>query len=214
MPGTRKHSSAEDGDSNPKTDPESDGWSQAETSREDRRRTPEYLSYLEKASNAMRTIRLIVYAGMASFIVLAFYGFFLIYQLTTDVHLAVEHMLVMTQHMSSMTEHISNLDGSVSAMEKSVSKIDGNVAAMNRETREIGHTIALMQGSVGKMGNHVGTMSQDLRQIGETVSLMQHSARNLDQAIGPMMGTVNRMVPFGWPGSNYGGAPPFALPMR
>ena len=57
-------------------------------------------------------------------------------------------------------------------------------------------------------------MSSDLKQMGNTLALMQHSARSLDQSIGPVMGTVNRMFPFGWPGNSYGGAPPMAPPMR
>ncbi len=189
--------------------------------RTDVARPPEYMEYLEKATNAMRTIRMVVYAGMASFVVLAFYGFFLIYQLTSDAHSAVEHMSVMTRQMQSMTQTLASLQGTISTMGSTVATMDGHVGAMDghvgsmsTDMRQINQTMAQMQNSVGHISRNVGMMSQDLTQIGNTVSLMQHSARNLDQSIGPMMGTMNQMMPFGWPGGSYGGAPPFAPPMR
>ena len=53
-------------------------------------RPPEYLAYLERAAAAVKTVRLVVYAGMAGFLLLSAYGFFLIYELTVDTHRMVE----------------------------------------------------------------------------------------------------------------------------
>lgn len=156
-------------------------------------RRPEYLDYLEKATVAIRTVRLFVYAGMAAFIIVAFYVFFLIYQLTTDLHRAVEQTIVMTGHMQQMTEAMTDMRTSMMSMDRTMTTMDG--------------TVRKMDGSVERMTSYIN-------QMGNTVTLMQHSARNLDQSIGPVMGTMNRMVPFGWGGNNYGGAPPYAPPMR
>jgi hypothetical protein len=147
-------------------------------------RPPEYLEYLEKATVAIRTVRIVVYAGMASFVLLAIYGFYLIYQLTTDLERAVDQTVLMTQQMQAMTRVMTNMDTSMSRLDESVTAMKGNVA----------------------------TMSRDMTQLGSTVALMQHSAANLDRSIGPTMGTMNRMLPFNWMGSNYGGAPPYAPP--
>ena len=156
-------------------------------------RPPEYLQYLERATVAMRTIQLVVYAGMASFVILAFYGFFLVYRLTGDVHRMVDQMELVTQQIQSITRIMANMDGSVSGLNDSVASLTTNVETMD--------------------GN-MATMTHDLRQMGNTVALMQHSARNLDQAIGPTMGLFNQMMPFGASPSTYGGAPPYAPPVR
>ena len=100
----------------PRPDPGRDWSAGAAALRGEVHHPPEYLAYLEKASNALRVVRIIVYAGMASFTVLACYGFFLIYQLTGDVRRAVDQTVLMTQQMQAMTRIMSNMDGSVAGM--------------------------------------------------------------------------------------------------
>jgi len=151
-------------------------------------RPPEYLEYLEKATVAMRTVRLVVYAGMTGFVILAFYGFFLIYRLTTDVHSMVNESQKMTQQMQAMTRSMVNMNQNVTAMATDMGSMTSDITRMNQ--------------TMDTMSNNVARMSQ-------AVTLMQHSARNLDQNISPMMGTMNNMMPFGWPGG-YGAAPPYA----
>ncbi|MBK8455919.1 MAG: hypothetical protein IPL47_01395 [Phyllobacteriaceae bacterium] len=156
-------------------------------------RRPEYLDYLDKATVAIRTVRLFVYAGMAAFVILAFYGFFLIYQLTRDVHVAVKQTVIMADQMQEMTRVMADMRSSMTTMDATITDMNGTMRNMN--------------GAIAHMDN-------SLVQMGNTMSLMQHSARNLDQSIGPVMGTMNRFMPFGWGGNNYGGAPPYAQPMR
>lgn len=155
-------------------------------------RRPEYLDYLDKATIAIRTVRLYVYASMAAFVILAFYGFFLIYQLTNDVHRAVDQTIIMAEQMRAMT---------------------GVMTDMRTSMRTMDVTMTDMNGSVRRMDGSVNRMSEDVNRMGNTVVLMQHSARNLDQSIGPVMGAMNRFMPFGWGGNNYPGAPPYAPPM-
>lgn len=151
-------------------------------------RPPEYLEYLEKATVAMRTVRLVVYAGMVGFVVLAFYGFFLIYSLTRDVHAMLGETQVITQQMQAMTRSMVNMNQSIAVMS---SNIDG------------------MTSDMSDMNGSMTTMSNNMTQMKSAVTLMQHSAANFDRSFSPMMGTLNSMMPFGWPG-NYGGPPPYA----
>lgn len=154
-------------------------------------RPPEYLAYLERAAVAIKTVRIVVYAGLASFILLAAYGFFLIFQLTSDTHRMVEQTVRMTEQMQSMARIMSNMHDSIADMRASIATIGGSVAALDRS---------------------VGEMNGNMRQMTNTIGLIQHSARNLDQSIGPAAGMVNSFMPFGWGGNNYGGAPPYAPP--
>ena len=171
-----------------KADPNFDYSSGAAALRGEVYRPPEYLEYLEKATVAMRTIRLIVYAGMAGFLLLAVYGFLLIYRLTTDVHAMVAQSQVMTQQMQAMTRSMANMNQNISTM-------SSDVGAMSVDLGEVNVTMSAMLGDIRRMSN--------------SVTLMQHSARNLDQSMSPMMNGFNSMMPFGWPGG-YGGAPPYA----
>jgi hypothetical protein len=153
-------------------------------------RPPEYLEYLEKAAAALKTVRMIVYAGMTSFVILAAYGFVLIYQLTRDVHMAVTQTEMMTQQMQAMTRIMANMHESVAGMRGDIGAIQADFVAVN---------------------GTVATMSANVARMGEAVTLMQHSARNLDQSVSPMMGTVNRFIPFSGGNSQpYPGPPPYS----
>lgn len=153
---------------------------------------PEYLEYLEQATNAIHSVRIIVYAGMAAFVLVATYVFVLIYFLTSDARIMSEQMLRMSAQMEQMSRNIGAINSTIADM-------SGNVADMRA-------TMARMDGSITRMDLSMAHMDA-------TVTLIQHSARNLDSSIGPTMGVMNRFMPFGASGNSYPGAPPFA-PMR
>lgn len=96
---------------------------------------PEYLEYFEKAADSLKTVRLVVFAGLTTFVVLAIYGYFLIYQLTKnaddmaitmqrmantmqlmerDIHPMSETMAQMNQSMYRMAMSARNMDSSIS----------------------------------------------------------------------------------------------------
>ena len=50
----------------------------------------------------IKTVRMIVYAGLTAFVLLAAYGFFLIYLLTGDAHRMAAHTERMTEEMDTM----------------------------------------------------------------------------------------------------------------
>jgi TolA-binding protein len=158
----------------------------------DNYRPPEYLEYLERAAAAIKTVRIIALFTMLGFILLAAYGFFLIYSLTSDVHRMVDQSVRMTEQMQSMSRIMSNMHESMSDMRVSVQE---------------------MRGTIGEMNQTIGAMSNTLAHMSNTVTLMQHSARSLDQSIGPVMGTMNNWMPFGAGGNNYNGPPPYAPPL-
>lgn len=134
-------------------------------------RVPEYVTYLDRAVIALRLVRLIVYAGMAGFLLLAVYGFVLIYRLTADVHAMVGQTEIITQQMQAMTRTMANLNQGVTEMR-------GDVAAM-------GAAVSGMDASVGRMS--------------DTVVLMQHSAANLDRSMQPFS-AMSGFMPWGFAG--------------
>ena len=150
-------------------------------------RPPEYLAYLERAAGAIKTVRLVVYAGMTCFVLLAAYGFFLIYSLTLDTHRMVEHVGRISEQMQSMTRIMSNMHETMLDMRTS---------------------FATLPPAMQNMDQNMTTMTQTVGNMANTVVLLQHSARNLDQSFGPITGLMNNL-PFGM-GSRYHGPPPAA----
>lgn len=151
-------------------------------------RPPEYVAYMERAAAALKTVRIVAYSGMVAFVILAAYGFFLIYQLTTDAHRMTDHMNTMSRVMLNMHSSMTNMQSSMSAMETSLLNLDPMLA-------------------------HMANMDASTQHMAGTVSLIQHSARNLDRSFGPAMGMMNNFMPFSGGGSRgYQGAPPYSPP--
>ncbi len=155
---------------------------------------PEYLAYLEQATNALKSVRIVVYAGMTAFVLLAAYGFFLIYLLTSDARVMAEQTL----RMATQMEMISR-----------------NMGAMNATMSDMRSNVGDMRATLIQMNQHMEAMDASVAHMTTTVALIQHSARNLDSSFGPAMGVMNNFMPFGASGNSYSGAPPFVpLPGR
>lgn len=104
---------------------------------------PHYVHYMDKAERGLRTVRMVVYAGMTAFVVLAIYGYYLIYQLTDDAaRMATtmeqmqatmipmgQNMMVMTQSLVNITESVNRIQYSAGHMDRSFS---GPMNTINR----------------------------------------------------------------------------------
>ena len=64
----------------------------------------------------------IVYPSMVAFIILAIYGFYLIYSLTMDVNSVVDEMKIISGNMVQISGDINKMSGSVVEMSVNVKK--------------------------------------------------------------------------------------------
>ncbi|MDE2578255.1 MAG: hypothetical protein KGL46_05570 [Hyphomicrobiales bacterium] len=157
-------------------------------------RPPEYLAYLEKAAAAIKTVRIVVYAGLASFMLLAAYGFFLIYLLTSDARTMAAQTRVLADQMHDVVSAMNMMNATMGDMRANIGDMRGDMGAM--------------RAAMDTMSRHVATIDSSAASMANTVTLIQHSARNLDSSFGPAMGMFNNFMPF----RSGPVAPPFAPP--
>ncbi len=93
---------------------------------------PEYLAYLEKASHALKSVRLVVYSGMAAFILLAAYGFFMIFLLTSDARTMSEQTRRMATQMELISRDMGAMNATMSDMRANVGDMRASLIQMNR----------------------------------------------------------------------------------
>ncbi|MES9872907.1 MAG: hypothetical protein ABW146_07340 [Candidatus Sedimenticola sp. 6PFRAG7] len=81
-----------------------------------------------------RRWELIVYPSLFAFIILAAYGFYLVYSLAKDVHyLAISvdsNMTVLSSNMQAVSENMSHLTANVRTMTGHIESIDNKVATL------------------------------------------------------------------------------------
>lgn len=115
-------------------------------------RPPEYIVYMERAAAALKTVRIVAYSGMVAFVILAAYGFFLIYQLTSDAHR-------MTIHMDRMSQTMAGMRGTMARMDTSMLNMDPmarHIANMDTSTQHMANTVGLIQHSTRNLDRSIG----------------------------------------------------------
>lgn len=136
---------------------------------------------LERLANTFdssaRRWEMVVYPSLFAFVLLAGYGFFLIYRLTHDIAIlsqSVTHMAVivsdamprMTKDLSSMTGSIDNMTGNIDGMTNEMTSMSGQMNSLT----PMSHNIQSMTHNIGNMNRSVYGMQRDMHGMNRTVS--------------------------------------------
>ncbi len=129
---------------------------------------------IERLSQAFETSakrwELIVYPSLFAFIILAAYGFYLIFSLAKDVHyLAISvdsNMTVLASNMQSMSDNVGQMSANVRTMAVSVESMSRDVSALkpmlvsiqtlDRSVRDMTRTTRHMSGDMSMMNRSIG----------------------------------------------------------
>ncbi len=139
-----------------------------------------------------RRWELVVYPTLLAFIILASYGFYLIYKLTNDVDRITNHfetvaqtMVLVSQEMTEVSRHMKSVNGNMITM-------SSNMATM---TKVIGNQEVAMEAmlvSMENMNQNMGNMSMTMHQMRFDTASM---GRNLQNTTGPMR-FMNSFMPW------------------
>ena len=150
-------------------------------------------SGLERLSAAFessaRRWELIVYPSLFAFIILAAYGFYLVYSLAKDVHyLAISvdsHMTVLAGNMQSVSENMGQLTANVRSMTVTMDAIDNKVA-----------TLEPMLANIGSMDDAIQSMTIATHQMSSATHNMQYDMRTMNHNIARPMSFMNTFMPW------------------
>jgi len=161
---------------------------------------------LERLANTFdssaRRWEMVVYPSLFAFVLLAGYGFFLIYRLTHDIAIlsqSVTHMAVivsdsmprMTKDLGTMTSSIDNMTGNIDGMTTEIVSMSEQMDSLTPMSKNI----KSMTHNIGSMNRSVYGMQRDMHGMNRTVSS------------GPF-GMMNDMMPF----SSSSNVPPAMAP--
>lgn len=158
--------------------------------------------HLERLANSFDTSarrwEMVVYPTLFAFILLAGYGFYLIYHLTHDISVlsqSVTHMAkIVSESMPRMTNDIRGMTGSVDEMTGEINQMSGQMTTLT----PMSQNLANMTGTMHDMNRSVYGMQRDVGGLNRTMS-------------GGPMGMMNDMMPYN-PDSYANPLPP--RPMR
>ncbi|WP_407275116.1 hypothetical protein [Halothiobacillus sp. DCM-1] len=119
-----------------------------------------------------RTLRLTVWVGMIAFLILASYGFYLVYNLTQSV---------------------ANLDRSVTTIASNMTRMTDSVQQNLNNMSDAFTTVA---SEMTQMRGDTNTLAMNLAQVTQTMQVMNQSILYLRQDIGQMNQAVGRPMSF------------------
>lgn len=119
-----------------------------------------------------KKLKVTVWMGMLAFIVLAGYGFYLIF---------------------TLTQSVASLDKSVGEMATQMTKmtraVDHNLNSMNQSFTQVSATMSAMQ-------TNTEQLAQNMAEMTRTIQLMNQSMQSLRQNVGQMNRSVGRPLSF------------------
>jgi uncharacterized protein YoxC len=132
-----------------------------------------------------RRWELVVYPSMLAFIVLAAYGFYLIYTLTNDVGRLARSMETVVVSMQGVSANMNAVSGNVASISGNLTSIATDVGTGSKDMNNLLVKMDDINGSVG-------VMTVPMYQIRNDMGRMSH---NINDATGPMK-MVGGMFPF------------------
>nr|VFJ76595.1 MAG: hypothetical protein BECKFW1821C_GA0114237_11062 [Candidatus Kentron sp. FW] len=133
------------------------------------RRGEAHLEHFAKTFEASaRRWEMIVYPSMLAFIVVAVYGFYLVYSLTRDMHTLSNSMDPdMQPHMDTLADSVSSLSGSIDVMTRQVEKMTQSVLSMDKTMVAINGNMSFMREDMSRMTGSMNNMEPMLVNLAE-----------------------------------------------
>ncbi len=155
---------------------------------------------LERLANTFhqsaRRWEMVVYPSLFAFILLAGYGFFLIYRLTHDISIlsrSVTRMAtIVSDSIPKMTQDMGVMTGSMNHMTNNIQSMSGDVKKMTTEINAMSGQMNTLTPLSKNISNMTGTMNE----MNRSVYGMQRSMGGMNRTIssGPL-GMMNDMMP-------------------
>ncbi len=118
--------------------------------------------------NSAKRWELIVYPSMIAFIVLAVYGFYLIYTLSRDVH---NLSLTITTLTISVDRNMNELTNTVRTMDHTMVKMGNNIGNMDNNIKSMTQNVATMTYNTNSMAASTYYMRRDMRDLSKPMGM-------------------------------------------
>ena len=145
--------------------------------------------FLKTFERSARRWELVVYPALFAFIVLAGYGFFLIYSLTADM-----------QRISHRVD--PNMEENLAAMTRNMEAMSNNLAIMTQEVSSMSTQVHYMAEKMQSLDNiapmlvQMEKLDQSVRSMAVNTHLMRYDMGSMSQNVSRPMSVMNSFMPW------------------
>ena len=145
--------------------------------------------FLQSFERSARRWEIVVYPALFAFIILAAYGFFLVYSLTHDMRVMAQAIDPrMGEHMTQLAESVQQLSSTVTDMNTRVDTIATEMVSMSKKMNALG--------TMEPMLMHLDRMDQAMHGIVVSTDMMRQDISVLSRNISRPLSNINQMMPW------------------
>ncbi len=145
--------------------------------------------------SSARRWELIVYPAMLAFVVLAAYGFFLIYTLSKDIHtLALSVDPQMSKNLSNISESVIYLSENIRTMTRRVHNMSESVEYMSAKMDALENLEPMLINMRG-MNTSMQAVNDNMFRMNQTGDAMRYDVNKMGNSMRPM-NFMNNFVPW------------------
>jgi len=127
-----------------------------------------------KANHTTKRMQMLVYPAMVAFFILAAFGFFLIYSLTSDVNRMADTIVHMSksvdENMTSISGTMNHMSGTMDTLGTSTESMSNNVGKMTTTTNKMSGAIDGMKPAIYDMAASTNNMQRDFWSLNKNIS--------------------------------------------
>lgn len=155
--------------------------------------------FTKSFETSARRWELVVYPSLFAFIILAAYGFFLIYSLTADMSRVANSVDHLAQNMNSVTENMVEVSNNMADVSVNMSDVSANMADVSGKMDTMNASVAHMSDQMDTlepMLANITTMNQNIAAMTQSVHSMTASMDQVRRDMGVMNYSVSRPMSF------------------
>ena len=157
----------------------------------------QYMSQFARSFEASaRRWELVVYPSMLAFIILAAYGFFLIYKLTDDIGKIVVQMDDISTSMVNINQNFSSTTNNMNTVSRNMVKMAGDVEEVTRYMKQMSKDIKEQNQAMGAIVVSMREMNQSIDSVSYTMHSMGYDTRQMGRSIDNVSGPMRFMNSF------------------
>lgn len=156
--------------------------------------------FLKTFETSARRWELVVYPSLFAFIVLAGYGFFLVYSLARDIHRLVDTIdKQMVVSVDSMADNMVTMSGNVEKMTQKVSDMSMSMTYMSSDVRAMSTEMDDISLKMARMSENMETLTPIMASMvtmNTTMMRMSDDMQHMNHSIARPMSFFNTFAPW------------------
>ncbi len=153
--------------------------------------------FLRAFENSIARWERMVYPALVIFGLLGLSGFYLIYNVTTDMHSMAENIdPQMESNLATMSKHMADLSNNISTMTQQIVILVDRIESMETHIEDINGNIEHVTQSVDQMSGNIGEVTTSVQEMNQAIKVMATNTGVMTRDMGRMNESISRPADF------------------